>query len=455
MTSFELVHADCMGVMVCIPDNSIDSVVTDPPYELTSIVRRFGKEGAAPAKFGRDGAFQRASGGFMGKTWDSTGIAFRVDFWAEVLRILKPGGHLVAFGGTRTFHRMACAIEDSGFEIRDQMAWIYGSGFPKSHDVSKAIDRAAGAERELVAERVTGWSGTLGGAAAYDGLSTPDVRRVTSPATDAARQWAGWGTALKPSQEPICLARKALDGTVAENVMRWGVGALNIDACRIGTETVGWGGGRGGSDDPTQSGGRNYRMGAGEARPVEGRWPANIMHDGSPEVLAVFPSSDGQRGDLMGQGADRDSPNGIYGDFPCARHFPSRNDSGSAARFFYCPKASKRDREEGCEALPRKSAGVRGNDGKPAYRKDEDYDPGVRANTHPTVKPTELMRYLCRLVTPPGGRVFDPFTGSGSTGKAALLEGFRFLGAEMTAEYIYTDCDRPAATCLDAQVNKG
>jgi site-specific DNA-methyltransferase (adenine-specific) len=315
--------------MAAIPDNSIDSIVTDPPYGLS----------------------------FMGKKWDYDVPSEAI--WRECLRVLKPGGHLLAFAGTRTQHRMAVRIEDAGFEIRDMIAWVYGSGFPKSLDVSKAIDKAAGAEREVIG--VAGKSGSARNSMAGDFAGGEYMS--TAPATDAARQWARWGTALKPALEPITVARKPLIGTVAENVLAHGTGALNVDGCRVG-DNAGW-------SYPSGRGGSGWHgresLSANLSEPMaatQGRWPANLIHDGSEEVVGLL------------------------------------ND---AARFFYCAKASKRDRNEG--------------------------------NNHPTVKPTDLMRYLCRLVTPPGGTVFDPFMGSGSTGKAAAIEGFSFIGAEMQREY--------------------
>lgn len=370
-----LIHADCRDVMANMGDETVDSVVCDPPYHLTSIVKRF-EPGSAPQQYGTDGAYARAARGFMGQTWDGGDIAFDPALWAEVLRVLKPGGHVVAFSGTRTYHRMACAIEDAGFEIRDMLSWLYGSGFPKSHNMS--------GDRE------------------------------------------GWGTALKPACEPICFARKSLIGTVAANVAAHGVGAINIGGCRIEAEHPT---NRSGAGSALYEGGLSRE--GGEARPVSGRWPANVCHDGSDEVLAGFPQSNGQQGDLKGQSRDRAS-NGIYGDLPAAR-----NDTGSAARFYYCAKASKRDRDEGCEALAVQEVLARyGEQGQGPLAQQTPRTASEQRNIHPTVKPTDLMRWLCRLVTPPGGLVFDPFTGSGSTGKAAMLEGFRFLGAEMTAEYI-------------------
>lgn len=306
---FTMMLGDCLERIKELPDNSIDSCVTDPPYHLTSIVKRFGKANSAPAKHGTDGAFARASRGFMGQEWDGGDIAFRPETWVEVFRVLKPGGHIIAFSGSRTYHRMACAIEDAGFEIRDQIMWLYGSGFPKSHNAGD-----------------------------------------------------GWGTALKPAHEPMVLARKPLTGTVAANVAEHGTGAINIDGCRVeGDNPVKWETPRAGI----------WRTDANlEAKLVisdKGRFPANVMHDGIDEPWA---------------------------------------------KYFYCPKASKADR---------------GPD-----------------NKHPTVKPNDLMRYLCRLITPAGGTVLDPFTGSGSTGKAALMEGFKFIGIERDETFWTTAIGRMA-----------
>ena len=303
---------NCLDVMAAIPDNSIDSIVTDPPYGLS----------------------------FMGKKWDYDVPS--VEIWAECLRVLKPGGHLLAFAGTRTQHRMAVRIEDAGFDIRDMIAWVYGSGFPKSHNLKG--------------------------------------------------DWQGWGTALKPALEPITFARKPLIGTVAENVLAHGTGAINVDGCRVphDEDCRMMAPSQANIDNPSEK----YRQ-AGRREAVlelkpKGRWPANLIHDGSDEVFGLL------------------------------------ND---AARFFYCAKASAKDRDEGVPGVPSVAGGMSG-------RRDGSMGSiTMRKNTHPTVKPTDLMRYLCRLVTPPGGTVFDPFMGSGSTGKAATLEGFSFIGAEMQREY--------------------
>ena len=358
-----LLKGNCLDTLKTLPDCSVDSIVTDPPYEL----------------------------GFMGKSWDNSGIAYNQDLWAECLRVLKPGGHLLSFGGSRTYHRMACAIEDAGFEIRDQIMWLYGSGFPKSLDVSKAIDKAAGAEREVVGiKKRQGRSGGIMG-------SPRDIEQAsTIPATPDAQQWEGWGTALKPAHEPIVVARKPLIGTVANNVLTYGTGALNIDGSRVGTEQI--------TINTFDDGAKPFGGAVGEpytSRQSAGRWPANVIHDGSDEVLAGFPTTtSGSRGqgEYGGMGyhgsGDWDMPE-------------IKGDKGSASRFFYCAKASKSERNAGLE----------------------------ESNTHPTVKPLALMRYLVKLVTPPGGTVLDPFLGSGTTAVAVILEGFEWTGCEMTEDY--------------------
>lgn len=361
----EVIHGDCVEVMRSMADNSVDSVVTDPPYGL----------------------------GFMGKKWDALPPGREV--FEECLRVLKPGGHLLAFGGSRTYHRLAVAVEDAGFEIRDQIMWVYGSGFPKSLDVSKAIDKSAGADREVVGERKQRANGA--GSLVPMNASAGDLELITAPSTPEAKQWEGWGTALKPAFEPIVVARKPLIGTVAENVLAHGTGALNIDGCRIGSggdlkwehpRNMGY---HGGSDAGTVK----------AEQSTQGRWPANLIHDGSNEA--------------------------------------TRN-MGDAARYFYCAKASKRDRNEGLEEMPLLTGGQATNrkDGSAGVKNPRAGAgrTGGNRNTHPTVKPTDLMRYLVRLVTPPGRTVLDPFTGSGSTGKAAALEGFAFIGIEKEEQYV-------------------
>jgi DNA modification methylase len=413
---YELRNGNCKELIKQLADNSIDAIVTDPPYEL----------------------------GFMGKKWDATGIAYDAELWAECLRVLKPGGHLLAFSGSRTYHRMAVAIEDAGFEIRDQIMWLYGSGFPKSHDVSKAIDKMAGAEREVLGERNV--PDQRGGkisseATAFNGVQTRQIN-ITAPATDAAKEWNGWGTALKPAHEPICVARKPLIGTVAENVLQYGTGALNIDGCRVGApgETIN-NHGESGKSNPTSFclGARIAMQTAGQ---TQGRWPANLIHDGSAEVLAGFPESEpsgaAKNGRVNINGKNYAKETNIFGSGIGKQTGQLHNDRGSAARFFYCAKASKKDRDEGLDGFEEREARSTNwsGDGMPLRQDGTERKQPIARNHHPTVKPTDLMRYLCRLVTPPNGVILDPFLGSGSTGKAAILEGFRFLGFEMEPQYI-------------------
>jgi len=562
--AFEIKHGDCLEVMRGMADNSVDAIVTDPPYGLS----------------------------FMGKKWDYDVPEQAI--WEECLRVLKPGGHLLAFAGTRTQHRMAVRIEDAGFEIRDMIAWVYGSGFPKSHSIGKAIDREAG-ERGAVGKRFV---------AAGGDLPSPERNYDDPPLVlEAAKQWQGWGTALKPALEPITMARKPLVGTVAANVLEHGTGAINVDGCRVELETDcrllkgGTYGGNRGSDKGTSMFGTNTKGLGYQVPSANGRWPANLIHDGSEEVLAGFPQS---KGTASGGSPDRNSKSSeaywgeggggfkggrstvAHGDngsaarfFSCQKddfplllsdakaifeawkksaantvqgslsrprqyadiardlvrlaeacgavlqgpllggHFTSATESeceklceivitailyieqrswlvsqherhtllgnlvsiaatneqtgittitvshltsdgyaesatfgimrantdrgvvASASRFTYCAKASKADRDEGLDHMAKDVVRVTntGHTGNPSARNGErTFNP--RANNHPTVKPTALMRYLCRLVTPPGGTVLDPFMGSGSTGKAAVLEGFEFIGIEREAEYV-------------------
>jgi DNA modification methylase len=385
--------------MPTLAECSVDSIVTDPPYGLA----------------------------FMGKDWDHSVPGER--FWREAMRVAKPGAHLLAFGGTRTFHRLACAIEDAGWEIRDTVMWVYGSGFPKSLDVGKAIDKAAGMEREVLGYTVNARPNRVGKETKLSGLQTIGGE-ITAPATVAARQWQGWGTALKPAWEPIIVARKPLDGTVAENVQRWGTGAVNVDGCRVshnGSIANANSGGQGAGYDAHNTPDRKYGNGLGGivSEPHSlGRWPANLIHDGSDEVCGLFPSVKAGVA-VNSKRASQFIPNEIYGKgWKHSGKDEGYGDSGSAARFFYCAKASKADRD----------AGVAGVAGVGALR-DGGRQSMPRKNHHPTVKPHALMRYLCRLVTPPGGVVLDPFCGSGSTGKAAKAEGFGFVGVELSPDY--------------------
>lgn len=385
----QILLGDCRDRLAELPESSVDSIVCDPPYEL----------------------------GFMGKSWDASGIAYSLDVWKAALRALKPGGHLLAFSGTRTYHRMVVAIEDVGFEIRDQLAWVYGSGFPKSLDVSKAIDKGAGAEREkkrFDASQVGNFKARQDSRPWIEAAKEQGFHEVAGdePVTAAAAAWQGWGTALKPSWEPICLARKPLVGTVANNVLAHGTGALNIDGCRIEAQ------GRPAREVAPFRDGVTYGGNALEGR-VDGslqsskavgttdvgRWPANLVHDGSDEVVEHFPAKAGVAAPVHRRNGDKfRNTYGAFGGNVDEEGSTFRGDSGSAARFFYCAKTSKSERGEG--------------------------------NDHPTVKPQALMRWLCRLVTPPDGLVLDPFLGSGSTGLAAMSEGFRFIGIELNPEYV-------------------
>jgi site-specific DNA-methyltransferase (adenine-specific) len=362
-----LLRGDCLELLPTLGEGSIDSCVTDPPYHLTSIVKRFGSPNAAECQHGTDGAYARASKGFMGKQWDGGDIAFRPELWAEVLRVLKPGAHLLAFSGTRTYHRMACAIEDAGFEVRDQIQWVYGSGFPKSHNLGE-----------------------------------------------------GWGTALKPANEPIVLARKPLsESSIAANVLKHGTGGINVDGCRIEAEVqTGWGGKAAGGN--TWNGDNCGLAKDGEARPANGRWPANLIHDGSEEVVSGFPESGPSLGVKPGsysQGMTKGNVNDGWRR-PAHEHYKEKigghNDSGSAARFFYTAKADSDDR---------------------------------LGSKHPTVKPVDLIRYLVRLVTPPNGTILDPFAGTGTTGEASFYEGFQAVLIEREEEY-QADIVRRMGLCL-------
>ena len=412
---------DCREILRGLADNSVDSVVTDPPYEL----------------------------GFMGKKWDHTGIAYDVSVWEECLRVLKPGGHVLAFGGSRTFHRMAVAIEDAGFEIRDSIAWISNKTFPKSLNVSKAIDKKLGAEREVVGSKLglPGYhlSVSDGGQALGKGVSSSTLKtrlaasQITAPGSTEAKQWDGWGTGLKNVVEPIVMGRKPLIGTVAANVLEWGVGGLNIDASRVAGNVPSVPQPKTGGGIFSGKGGRNGELSSAPS----GRWPANVILDEYSAGLL-----DEQSGHLHGSGNKSDIGQGVDKAYTSTSYEVSYQGragrdfgkaGGGASRFFYCATASKSDRNEGLGDLPDNVVGsffgnfeVPGN--KIGANPDKPNQPGK--NTHPTVKPTTLMRYLIKLVTPAGGTVLDPFTGSGSTGKAALLDGYKFVGVELTEEYL-------------------
>lgn len=388
MSQLNLLQGDSLKKLKELDDNSIDSVVTDPPYGLK----------------------------FMNKKWDHQVPS--TELWREVYRVLKPGGHLLSFAGTRTYHRMAVNIEDAGFEIRDQLQWLYGSGFPKSMNISKAIDKAAGAKREVVGLAVNSYPDSgrkdihrKGGGKVFNQGEGLGQNVITAPATPEAKQWDGFGTALKPANEPIVLARKPLsEKTVAKNVLKWRTGGLNIDGCRVGPNP--------GYKYKNGHGGNSFSAGKGvdgtRSEPVEstqGRWPANVLLDETAaEVL------DKQTQHLHGAGSARKgSKNPRKENHQASSYTMNRNtgdmhrfgDSGGASRFFYVAKASKKERT----------------------------NKGEVENKHPTVKPIKLMAYLARLVTPPGGTVLDPFMGSGSTGLAAVQEGFSFVGVELDGEY--------------------
>lgn len=429
--NIDLRLGDCIEVLKTIPDNSIDSIVTDPPYHLTSIVKRFGKEDSAPAQYGTDGAYARASKGFMGKEWDGGDIAFRTDIWEQCYRVLKPGGHLLAFSHSRTYHRMGVAVEDAGFEIRDQIMWIYGSGFPKSLNIGKSIDKIEGNKREIVSEKKSGVSSR-----AYQ--SEEQTTAGVHYETKGNSQWEGWGTALKPAHEPIVMARKPLsEKSIAENVLKHGTGGINIDGSRIEMKDMGikW-------EDPNV---KEYN----EA----GRFPANIIFD--EEAGKVLDQQSGTlKSGKMKTSHKRHtdgSPNGIYGKFnPNHPIGETYGDSGGASRFFYCPKTSKKDRNEGLDNFTPKTDRQKGHgldricgtcgakmlNPEDCKCEEPDWITPPKLNNHPTVKPTDLMRYLINLVTPKGGTTLDPFMGSGSTGKAAVRCGVNFIGIEKEQEYM-------------------
>jgi site-specific DNA-methyltransferase (adenine-specific) len=369
---------DCLGGMKLIPDNSIDSIVTDPPYEL----------------------------GFMGKEWDKTGIAYNIEVWKECLRILKHGGHLLAFGGTRTYHRMVCAIEDAGFEIRDQMQWIYGSGFPKSMDISKAIDKREGAEREKIINPLANKQTAQVAGKGLSGAKNAINFITPNPITDEAKQWDGWGTALKPANEPIVVARKPLsERTVAENVLKWGTGGINIDDCRIEhnepVKTTNRNGRENASVMNDESCGFDNTKNTMASADPKGRFPANIIFD--EEAAKML---DEQSGTLKSGGGNKGNVKNGTGLFGNGKSFDTVNfkaNSGGASRFFYCAKASKSERGEN--------------------------------NIHPTVKPIKLIEYLIKLITPPNGISLDPFEGSGTHGVACKELGFNYIGFEISKEY--------------------
>lgn len=436
-------NENCKETMKRIPDNSIDAIVTDPPYGL-------GKEPDALAMLKdwlETGHHDVKGKGFMSCEWDA--FVPQPQIWRECLRILKPGGHLLSFGGTRTYDLVVLGLRIAGFEIREQISWVYGSGFPKSLDISKALDKMAGAERDVIGKVNNVYDGSvrnpdnhkspaeLSNIGKWGLNKTPHGLPATAPATDAAKQWQGWGTALKPAFEPIVVARKPLTGTVAENVLQWGTGGINVDGCRVGVRNSnesGWSKtGSKASANRAMSGPNYDRLAKDEAG--TGRFPANFIHDGSDEVMELFPET---TSGAMTREVDEYIGDSVTG-FLRGKSGPSnqRADSGSAARFFYCAKASKSDRDEGLESLENKLKlnQMRSANGTGEKNFEGGFPDVIAKNHHPTVKPTSLLKYLCRLVTPPNGIIYDPFSGSGSTGKAAILEGFNFIGSELDAEY--------------------
>lgn len=366
----KLYKGDMLDMLKVIPEGSIDSIVTDPPYGLVSITRRFGNDKSSPSQFGKDGAFTRLSRGFMGKKWDGSGIEYNVEAWKKCYAVLKDGGYLLAFGGSRTYHKIASSIEDAGFEIRDCIMWVYGSGFPKSMSVSKGIEakekfnKANSISKRIIEQSCDGEEFKV--KQTNNGIMNEikeTTRKHYNPTTPLSKKWIGWGTCLKPAYEPIIVARKPFKGTLINNIISNGVGALNIDECRI----------------------------------------SNNDHEGSKFTQGRFPSN-------LILSYDEIDYNEVCGNFP----------NSSVCRYFYCAKASQKDRNDGLEIK----------------------------NIHPTVKPTELMQYLVKLVTPKGGTVFDPFMGSGSTGKSVMYENsernsnYKFIGIEKIEEYLSISVSR-------------
>ena len=402
MSNIRLLKGDCIKQLKVLKDNSVDSVVTDPPYEI----------------------------GFMGKGWDDSGIANNPKLWKEVLRVLKPGGHLLSFSHSRTYHRQAVAVEDAGFDIRDQIMWIYGSGFPKSHNIGKSVDKLLGNEREVVGKYQSP-EGTSGNSPHNDGVTGFSKKLGgINELTKGQSQYEGWGTALKPAHEPIVMARKPLsEKTVAKNVLEYGTGGINIDGCRVDTNDYLGGGTMGGIF------GNGKEASKPEAGSI-GRFPANIIFD--EEAGKILDEQSGER--VSGKGAIRKNTKnegsvGFMAGSEEGMKMKEYGDSGGASRFFYCPKASKKDRNDGCDELEDKHWQILNTEFKDPLGLQGSTS-GVSKNNHPTVKPTELMAYLIRLVTPKGGIVLDPFMGSGSTGKAAVREGMNFIGIEREKEYM-------------------
>ena len=444
--SYKLYHGNMLDMLDVIDLNSIDSIVTDPPYELN----------------------------FMGKGWDNAGVSFQKETWKKCFDVLKPGGYLLAFGGSRTFHRIACAIEDAGFEIRDTIMWLYGSGFPKSMNIGLAIDKKNGIESKIVGYA----NGTMPDfrdvgkkqkeLIGIDKLTFGQIEnseRKEQPIYEAQNKWSGWGTSLKPSYEPIIVARKPCEGTCIDNVLKYGVGGINIDECRVETnEQL-----QGTTSKLAKYGGSSYlesktkNNGEYEQNP-NGRYPANtiLTYDETDfdEVCGGFPDTkSGKNGIRQSDGFNKNDYGKGIG-IKAGMNNGEYGDSGSASRYFYCAKASKRDRDEGLDEFETKktgelqggrtegSAGSVMNPLRPdGYVRNNPLNPyagagGIKKNIHPTVKPTTLMQYLVRLVTPKGGTILDPFNGSGSTGKATMYENkdrnanYKYIGIELTDDYL-------------------
>ena len=401
----KIICGDSLEVLKDFEDNYFDSVVTDPPYGLA----------------------------FMGKKWDYD--VPKVELWKEVYRVLKPGGHLLSFAGSRTYHRMAVNIEDAGFEIRDMLGWLYGSGFPKSHNIGKAVDKLQGNKREVV-----GKSKRHGGGKNFSSFGESLEKNSKPDITKGNSKWEGWGTALKPAHEPIVMARKPFNKSVAENVLTHGTGGINIDECRVGTD-----GGTKKSDTKNcrESLGiyGNGLNGGGVESLNEGRFPANIIHDGSEEVLEIFPETNKSKGKTSNKGTIWGSKNENFRE-------KGYDDKGTAARFFYCAKASKAERNMGLDDYEEKQV----TDGTIRSNQETARTFGAnsakRKNYHPTVKPIKLMEYLVRLVTPKEGIVLEPFAGSGTTLIACKQQGFQFVGIEKEQEY----CDIAEARLKSVQI---
>lgn len=456
--TIKLYNGDCAEVMAQLESESVDAIVTDPPYGLAFMGAEWDSFGSSTGKETIDERRRKmneylgvnaAVPAFASSHGHTPKLSEMHEFqeamtpiFKEALRVAKPGAHLLCFGGTRTFHRMASAIEDAGWEIRDCIMWVYGSGFPKSMDVAKAIDKSLGAEREKVPNPLAKQQTSAKGTNSYGDSNGADTIQPT-PASDSAKQWDGWGTCLKPAWEPIIVARKPLDGTVAQNVLEWGTGAINIDACRVPTEDNLNGDTY--SKNATEYDATSFapKNGIGEYKQPSGRFPANLAHDGSDEVVSLFPQSNGQQGKVAGTEPSRTGDNGIYGHYGPRNEFVPRNDSGSAARFFN----TFRDGEDSADRTY-SDKGSTNFAAKPGMRREQTSadrffycakaskkDRGD-GNDHPTVKPNALMRWLVRMVCPKGGVVMDPFMGSGSTGLACIDEGMDFIGIEREQHYV-------------------